>query len=230
MSALLGQITTLTYLTNQTLVTNLGGYVTTLNFTTGDALSSAIDVPASSPPMRGIRFPPAREHRWWPGDAIFLHATLPTAVQSQAAVIQPLGGAFSYTYNGAGQLASLIDQLGNPYNLVLEQCRLHQRGTDAQGNGTSFTYNSLGVLTAVQNPLGQTVSQVYNSLGQRTAIVSPLGQRLSFTYNANGLVQTIQDPLGAITTILRDQVNRVTTRIDAPRKSATRSRTTSTAV
>ena len=59
------------------------------------------------------------------------------------------------------------------------------------------------------------MSLIYNSLGQRTAIVNPLGQRLSFTYNANGLVQTIQDPLGAVTTILRDQVNRLTTRIDA---------------
>ena len=48
-----------------------------------------------------------------------------------------------------------------------------------------------------------------------SARINPLGQRMSFTYNPNGIVQSIQNPLGAITTFLRDQVNRLTTRIDA---------------
>ena len=38
---------------------------------------------------------------------------------------------------------------------------------------------------------------------------------MKFTDNPNGIVESVQNPLGAITTFLRDQVNRLTTRIDA---------------
>ena len=43
MQSPLGQITTFTYNSNQTLVTNPLGFVTTLNFTSAGNLSSAID-------------------------------------------------------------------------------------------------------------------------------------------------------------------------------------------
>ena len=44
--------------------------------------------------------------------------------------------------------------------------------------------------------------------------INPLGQRFSYTYSTNGQVQTVQDPLLVVTTVVRDQVNRVTSRTD----------------
>jgi len=210
----LRQVTSLTYNTNQTLVTNPRGYVTTLNFNSGGTLASAIDA-------TGI----LTTYSWDNSNRLtaivdglgnptsLAYGTLSNQNAGLASITQPLGGIFTYTYSG-NQVAAVTDQLGNTTSLVWNSAGYRIAAIDPQSNRTSYSYSSGGLLTAVQNPLGQIVSMVYNAVGQQIALINPIGQAVSFTYNANGLVQTIQNPLGAITTYLRDQVNRLTNFVD----------------
>src|SRR5262249_30731398 len=135
------------------------------------------------------------------------YTTLTNQNAGLASITPPLGGIFTYTYSG-NQVSAVTDQLGNKTSLGGDRSGKRIAAIDAQANRSSCAYSSTGLLTAVQNPLGQVVSLVYNTSGQQIALINPIGQAMSFTYNANGLVQTVQNPLGAVTTYLRDQVNR----------------------
>ena len=81
---------------------------------------------------------------------------------------------------------------------------------DPYNQRTSYVYDSMARLIAVENALGFRATQLYDSQGRLAADINPLGFRTSYTYDTNSQLLQVQDPLGHITTTLHDSVNRLT--------------------
>lgn len=110
------------------------------------------------------------------------------------------GGATTYTYTPAGQVATVSDRLGKI---------------------TTYGYNSAGDRVSVTDPLGQTTTMAYNAKHQMTSRVDPRGNvpgcncaadyTASWSYDDAGRTLTQTDPLGRTTTYTYDDAgNRLT--------------------
>ncbi len=66
----------------------------------------------------------------------------------RTAVIDPLGGYTTYSYNARGQITALIDPLGHT---------------------TTFAYDTVGNLTSIQQPLGEVTTFGYTQYNQWTS-------------------------------------------------------------
>ena len=74
--------------------------------------------------------------------------------------------------------------------------------TETQPDGTTFNYNSTGVLQTIRNNAGVRWTLTWNagfSLVQ--SIVGPFGRRTSFAYDGSNNIRRIQDPGGRITSL-----------------------------
>lgn len=73
------------------------------------------------------------------------------------------------------------------------------------------TYNVMGLLMAVQDPLGSVTQYRYDLRGRATDIFAPLGAGMSFTYNNAGDLVSEIDALGNVTTYGYDDLGRLET-------------------
>ena len=74
--------------------------------------------------------------------------------------------------------------------------------TETQPDGTSFKYDSTGVLRSIGNRAGVRWTLTWDAAFDLVqAIQGPLGRRTSFVYNASNFVRRIVDPGGRITTL-----------------------------
>ena len=64
---------------------------------------------------------------------------------------------------------------------------------------TSFTYNSLGQLTKITDPLGRETNITYNSAGLIATITDAQSNVTSYTYDARGNRTSVTDPNGKTT-------------------------------
>ena len=104
----LGQLTSLSYGTNQTLITNPLGYVTTLNFTSIGSIQSVSDPVGHRPVMRGTHTIASRESpTGWETPRRSLTSVAATGSGALQAVTQPQGGIFTYSYL-SGDVSGLI--------------------------------------------------------------------------------------------------------------------------
>ncbi|WP_054750103.1 RHS repeat protein [Ruminiclostridium josui] len=64
--------------------------------------------------------------------------------------------------------------------------------TDAEGNTTTYTYNTYGDVETVSDPeTGKVTTYEYNQIGWKTSETTPKGYRTEFTYDKNGqLIKT----------------------------------------
>lgn len=83
--------------------------------------------------------------------------------------------SISYTYDVAGNLASI---------------------QDAAGLDTHFSYDDLGNLTAVQFPGGGDVRQTFDERSQLTTIADPTGYQVAFGYTEQGQLANVTTPAG----------------------------------
>jgi RHS repeat-associated protein len=109
----------------------------------------------------------------------------------------PVGGAESWTYDTAGNVASHTDG-GNhtttfAYNGLNELTGI----TDPLGSVRSITYTGTGQIATVATPLG-TASYGYDAAGDEISIASPLGEKTTRTFDASGRMLTQVDPRGNV--------------------------------
>ena len=83
---------------------------------------------------------------------------------------------------------------------------------DARGNFTSYQYNTLGLVTEIQNALGERVTFSYDSMGRSTQIKDARLNFVTFTYTNRDWLESERDQLGNRTTHTYDtEGNRRTT-------------------
>ncbi len=87
--------------------------------------------------------------------------------------------------------------------------------TDAQGSTTTWTLDTQGRVTGVQNPLGNTTSHSCDSANNRISTTTPLGHVWQFTWDGQGNNLVTQDPLGSQSSRTYGVFGRVTSATDA---------------
>jgi RHS repeat-associated protein len=175
-------------------------------------------------------------------------------------VTNATGASASCTYNGFGQVTSSTDFLGNttryyyggmvqdtaePVDPHLETAAPLSNMTDANGNTTTYAYNSAGNLlygsagnllsttyangtseSFTYNPLGEALSFVnangqmtqyaYNSAGQLTGATFSDGSQYTYTYDSHGNLLTATDPTTGTVTFTYDPVTEYLTKVAYP--------------
>jgi RHS repeat-associated protein len=94
----------------------------------------------------------------------------------------------SYTYNPAGQVATVADNAGNTwsygYNLLGDETSSSDPGATA---GSSYRYDAASNLSASTDPRGQTLDYTYDALnrmvGEYSGSVTPASELDSWTYD-----------------------------------------------
>lgn len=114
------------------------------------------------------------------------------------------GNEKTVTYNGIGQTLTstgtsclpcgatdtenttfTYDLIGNPV-----------KTTDTDGNVTEFSYDAKGQVTAIKNPLGNTIKTTYTGAGLEATSTDPNGGVVQNTYDLKGQLIQVIDPEG----------------------------------
>jgi YD repeat-containing protein len=149
-----------------------------------------------------------------------LTKTLPAADANSAAPV------YHYAYDDAGNLISTTDALGNVTLYVYDNLgRLIEQidpnpdtgaasQTDADCPKTYYTYDLVGNLLTVTDPLGHTTSYTYD--GQNNLLTATDAEgTTSYTHDLVGDVLTQTDAEGNVTSWTYDGLGRVTSETDA---------------
>jgi RHS repeat-associated protein len=94
---------------------------------------------------------------------------------------------------------------------------------------TSRTYNNLGEVTSLTDPLGNTTSYTYDQLGDLATVTQPGGGITHYTYDTNGERLSVTDPLGAQTQATYDYLGRRLTSTQIVRQPTLTADTTTSA-
>jgi RHS repeat-associated protein len=153
-------------------------------------------------------------------------------------VTDPAGGVTTYSYDTAGHLANITDDLGHtsiftysvPLSLLVEHSDVLGRTThfyyngaqtsivDPNGHTSVHTYDtsasSIAPLASITDAASHTTSYAYDQNYNRTVITDALGRVTTFTWNAAGCsMASVTDPVGT-TTMAYDAHNNLTSRVD----------------
>ncbi len=118
------------------------------------------------------------------------------AEQRLIAQTDPLGQIIHYEYDAAHHLVRILEPLGKEtlrtyYTSGTHQGLLHTL-TDANGNMTTYTYDSFGNPDTVASLDAGIVDFDYNARGERVKTTDALGNEILHTYNLNGNLLTTQ--------------------------------------
>ncbi|HJP88998.1 MAG TPA: RHS repeat-associated core domain-containing protein [Candidatus Limnocylindrales bacterium] len=114
-----------------------------------------------------------------------------------------------YTYNAAGNLASMIDGGGHTTSYTYDEAG-HMTGlTDALSNTLSWTYDALGRRTGQTNRSTGSVTWTYDAAGRILTRAATSTATVTNTYDLNGNRLTAGDGTATITTTY-DRLNRPT--------------------
>jgi len=108
-----------------------------------------------------------------------------------------LGRVISQT-GGRGFTATLAYATPNPGQTTI---------TDARGNNTVHTYDSLMRITSMSNALGGTLTFTYDANNDLTSSTNQNGKTTNFSYDSQGNVTGITDPLGNTSVFTFDAKN-----------------------
>ena len=146
-----------------------------------------------------------------------------------------LGQVKTYTYDAMGNVLTERNASGNTVHYEYDEMRRRTAVTDDNGRKTVTTYDLAGNALTVSNANGETVRTNYDPLGRPVAITNAQGYQTTMTYDANGNGASVTDAnakapagapgkqptntSGATTTRIYDELNRVTSEIDANNKT-----------
>lgn len=105
----------------------------------------------------------------------------------------PMNGPTTYVYDNANQLIK-IDYQGNSidvnfsYNAAGERTQM----TDNLGS-TTWTYNALGLPTAITDPYQKTVNYTYDAVGNKTSLTYPDGKTVQYSYDPGNRLASVTD-------------------------------------
>ena len=134
-----------------------------------------------------------------------------------------IAGGYQVQFHGSNEVWTFHQDPANSSVYLLAT------DTDRNGNALTYTYNSSGQLTQLQDTLGRDVVYSYNGSGYLSSITDSTNRSLtfgytgseltsvqfggattSFAYDSNGNLNKVTDPIGNITTMAYDSSHRVT--------------------
>ena len=217
-------LTTVSYGTNTSTVTDARGNAYTFNFTTLFNVVKAVSLSGAPVQTSGGRaftydsngFIASRTD--WNGNV--------TTYSNDAR-----GNVLSRTLGtGTSQATTTTQTWDQTFHLplsVTEQGRVASYSYDTHGNALTktvtspttptstwtYTYNAQGEVLTAKDPLDHTTSYSYDAKGDLTGVTNALGQTTLYTsYDANGRPLTIQDPNGVVTALTYNFRGQVTSR------------------
>mgnify|MGYP001996856187 FL=1 len=110
------------------------------------------------------------------------------------------GNKTSYIYDGNNNQQSKTNPLGQVESFTYNAQNLITSYTDELGNTTNYSYAN-NLVTAIENPLGQSSVIVYESGAIKGLVKSYQdfnGNTTTFEYNSNGDLKSAHNPLGTI--------------------------------
>jgi RHS repeat-associated protein len=135
-----------------------------------------------------------------------------------------LGDITTYTYGGTGcpscggggdKLTSVTDANGNTTSYVYDSSGRKIKDIDALGNVTSYSYDANGNLVSKTDANGHTTYFTYDPLGRIASQTDALNDVVSFAYSPQGQVTKVTDPLRNVTTYTYDAAGRIIKKVSA---------------
>jgi RHS repeat-associated protein len=131
--------------------------------------------------------------------------------------LYPLDPPSILGYDGAGELITFTDSLGNPPTQIgYDNFGNVIQTVDPLGRKSNSVVDAVGRRQTSTNALSQTLQYQYSPLNQITQITNPLSGQTSLTYDPSGNLLTLTDALGSghTTTYTYDNMDRPATRKD----------------
>jgi RHS repeat-associated protein len=128
-----------------------------------------------------------------------------------AAVVNPLGETASYYYDSVGQLLQATDPQGNATSYAWTPLSQLATQTSPLGAVTSYGYDPNGNLTTVTDANGHTTTFTYNADNKVTKMTDPLGNAYTYGYDPDQNLSSVTDAVGNKTTFAYDSFNNLTT-------------------
>jgi RHS repeat-associated protein len=133
--------------------------------------------------------------------------------------IDPVGRQTNYTYASNGLDLLQVEQVRSGGTDVIQQYadytsqHVPETITDAAGQDTEITYNSVGQPLTVTNAKSETTTYDYDTNGYLESVTGPVsGATTTYTYDAYGRVESVEDADGYVVVTDYDHLNRVTQR------------------
>ncbi|MBL8048930.1 MAG: hypothetical protein JNJ45_09645 [Chthonomonas sp.] len=135
--------------------------------------------------------------------------TVYDAAGQVSAMQDALGNLTTHQYDLAGNLTTVTNALGKISTQVYSTDSNRLRASvDEVGNRTTYTFNSAGEQTAVEDPRGNRTTMTYDLAGRTKDVRNALGHFTTFTYDAAGNQTSVKDPLNRVNTTIYDALNR----------------------
>lgn len=157
-------------------------------------------------------------------------------------IMDALGHAITFSYDGNGNEASMTDALDHTRSYEYDALNRRTRTTyadstfetvsydalghplsktDQAGKTTQFRYDALGRLTNVTDPLNQETTYGYNELGQQVSQTDANNQTTRFEYDQLGRRVKRVLPLGQLETFAYDNIGNLQSKTDFNGKTTT---------
>jgi RHS repeat-associated protein len=136
-------------------------------------------------------------------------------------VTRPVTGAVTaFAYDGFGRVRSVTESDGYAVTNVFDALDRPTRVTYADGSYESVAYNRLDVEQRLDR-IGRYTRFFYDPLGRLTAVRNPLGQTVTLQWCVCGTLDGLTDAKGQSTTWQRDAAGRIIRRVMADSTTAT---------
>ncbi len=131
---------------------------------------------------------------------------------NRVAVTDANGNTTRYEYDHRRQVTRIIDALNQVTAITyLTGSKLPASLSDAKGQTTNFTYDSLGRLIRETDPLGKSVTYQYDARGNLIARIDSAGNTIAYTYDALGRLLAKSFPDGTSASFSYDAKGRLLT-------------------
>lgn len=126
-------------------------------------------------------------------------------------ITDPMAKTITHNYSG-GMLASIVDQATHSDAYQWNPDKTLQKYWDEEDHCYQFTYDSMGNMLTVTNPMFKTWTMTYSTTNDLTSTKTPLmTEPWEFHYDAHGNLEILEDPLNrSIATLGYDTYGQLT--------------------